>query len=118
MKEKSVELLSVLREKTQSKEIKWEKTSNPNEYKVQFSNGSAVTISKQPNAHQVGFVIFNDKGGRVDSATILSSSSVAPPPTSAYTIINDIIISITKIENKEDETFDYIFNELKKKNVQ
>ena len=118
MTEHAKQILDLLVTKTTSKEITWQKASGTNQYKMQFQNGAAITISYSYAANTTGgststvyYIIYNEKGSVVEKNNVTKSNP-------DYQKLKDLYDLIGRIDRKEDETFSSIINELKSKGNQ
>jgi len=114
MKDNSRKIMDALIDKTTKNEVKWDKTSNPDEYKLQFKNGSALTISKtsaKSTAMEIlggityNFRLFNSDGQVLDTLNFLANEKDKK-------IVENLYALVTRAQSNEFGTYNDIFKEL------
>lgn len=106
--ERTKELLIKLKDKSESGQAIWSKTSVDTEFKLEFQKG-AVTIDNWEDSHGIfaDFAIINDNGDIIERHIF----NVNEDPDD-YNFISNIYKSVKNSYYKTDETIKTIFDEL------
>jgi hypothetical protein len=106
MNERIIDLINRLKEKTESGELKWEKTSRENEFKVDMKNGAVSTdLWNEMGNEIIDFRVYNMIGD------LIGSWSYNPGDINFHSILELHTIIVSKYL-RIDETLDGLLEEL------
>jgi len=101
-------LVEKLLDKTQKKEVIWQKTTREDEYMLELDSG-ALTVDKWTPENKYGtsvdIVIFNDRGDKIDRIEINSDDD-------DFQLLDNFHSEVRRTYYKVDETFKGIMGEL------
>ena len=102
-----LEIIKKVDEKTLTKKVNWERTSNPTEYKLTFKGG-AVTIDNYEAADGsvwTDFGVYNNNGGLIERIAFLAG-------TEDYKLLLNVYNNVKESVLKINETYNNILSEL------
>ncbi len=106
------QLIAKLLDKTQKKEVIWQKTSRQDEYKLELASG-ALTIDKWSPDNKynmsIDIAIYNDRGDRIDRIAASEDEEHED-----FKLLDEFHTEVRRAYYKVDETFKGIFDELEK----
>jgi hypothetical protein len=106
MNERIINLIDRLKVKTESGELKWEKTSRENEFKIDLQNGAVSTdIWEEQGSILIDFRLFNADGEQIGS-WVYNARDIY------YETLSDLHSIIVNKYLRIDETLDGLLDEL------
>lgn len=106
MNEKIKQLISSLIVKTEQRQLKWQRTSRSNEFKVNLSNGSVSTDRWHDSGTEyIDFRIFNNVGEEIEALQFNQTDA-------DFNLVLGLHSSVLRNYLKIDETIDGMLGEL------
>jgi hypothetical protein len=99
MPDKVKSIISSLIERTNSKDVKWSKTYNSNEFKVNLKNG-AITIKKWMEDKQIESIevaMYNNSDEKIESYKFRNGDSEFLYLTSFYEIVRNDVLKVDEL---------------------
>lgn len=105
-------LIEKLLNKTQKREVIWQKSSREDEYKLDLDSG-ALTVDKWSPENKfnmsIDIAIYNDRGDRIDRIEVHSEEN-----PDDFKLLDEFHSEVRRTYYKVDETFKGILTELDK----